>query len=190
MSRLRENLTSGSDGEGLETGRTMILAPRQSFTRQEYHKVLKSGCQAERYRLGGPSTEVLLGFLTVIALQLLRVTYLNRTQPQALAEEVLRPEQLEVLKAKAPKLPKVLTVAWAIEAVARLGGYLQHRRKTPIGITVLWRGWLKLESLCEGWNLARDTWIRLLVGSTIGHQQGRPVIDLDWSTAPEVLLGH
>lgn len=31
VSRLRENLTSGSDGEGLETGR---LAPRQSFTRR------------------------------------------------------------------------------------------------------------------------------------------------------------
>lgn len=32
VSRLRENLTSGSDGEGLETGRSP--APRQSFTRQ------------------------------------------------------------------------------------------------------------------------------------------------------------
>ena len=124
---------------------------------EDYHKILKSGCQAERYRLAGASTEVLLGFLTVIAVQLLRVTHLNRTQPEAPAQEVLRPEQLEVLKAKAKQLPKVLTVAWAIEAVARLGGYLEHRRKTPIGITVLWRGWLKLEDLCEGWNLARQT---------------------------------
>ena len=31
VSRLRENFTSGSEGEGLETGN---LAPRQSFTRQ------------------------------------------------------------------------------------------------------------------------------------------------------------
>ncbi|MEH1772909.1 hypothetical protein, partial [Nostoc sp.] len=31
-------------------------------------------------------------------------------------------------------LPKVLTVSWAVEAVARLGGYLEHRSKTPIGI--------------------------------------------------------
>jgi hypothetical protein len=36
VSRLRENLTSGSDGEGLETGR---LAPRQSFTRQLFFYV-------------------------------------------------------------------------------------------------------------------------------------------------------
>ncbi|QFS50488.1 Transposase [Nostoc sphaeroides CCNUC1] len=49
-------------------------------------------------------------------------------------------------------------------AIARLGGYLEHRHKTPIGIQVLWRGWLKLHDLCvrvasrrEGWQLARET---------------------------------
>ena len=52
------------------------------------------------------------------------------------------------------KLPKVLTVQWAVDGVARLGGYLEHRRKTPIGIQVLWRGWLKLASMSEGWLLA------------------------------------
>ena len=98
--------------------------------------------------------ETLLGFLTVIAAELLRVTYLQRTQPDALATIILSPVQLDVLKARSSKLPKVFTVAWAVEAVARLGGYLEHRRQTPIGIQVLWRGWLKLESLCEGWQLA------------------------------------
>jgi hypothetical protein len=34
VSRLRENLTSGSYGEGLETGRSLCPVPRQSFTRQ------------------------------------------------------------------------------------------------------------------------------------------------------------
>jgi hypothetical protein len=38
VNRLRENLMSGSDGEGLETGR---LVPRQSFTRQLFFKWLK-----------------------------------------------------------------------------------------------------------------------------------------------------
>jgi len=33
-SGLRENLTSRSYGEGLETGRRLLQAPRQSFTRQ------------------------------------------------------------------------------------------------------------------------------------------------------------
>jgi hypothetical protein len=37
-SRLRENLTSGSNGEGLETDH---LAPRQSFTRQDFFRNAK-----------------------------------------------------------------------------------------------------------------------------------------------------
>jgi len=122
---------------------------------EEYHKILKSGTQVERYRLAADSMKTLLGFLSVIAVELLQLTYLHRTQPEAAVELVLNPTQIVVLKAKSPKLPEVLTVAWALEAVARLGGYLSHRRKTPICIQVLWRGWLKLQDLCEGWQLAQ-----------------------------------
>lgn len=124
---------------------------------EEYHKILKSGCQVERYRLAADGMKALLGFLSVIAVELLQLTYLHRTQPDANPIELLHPLQLQVLKAKSPKLPKVLTVAWAVEAIARLGGYLEHRHKTPIGIQVLWRGWIKLHDLCEGWQLARET---------------------------------
>ena len=125
---------------------------------EEYHKILKSGCKAESYRLAGDSMQVLLGFLTKIAAQLLKMTYLNRTLPEAPASEVLNEVQIEVLVAKSSKsLTAVdLTVAWAMRAVARLGGYLNHRRKSNIGITVLWRGFLELQSLCEGWQLRSD----------------------------------
>jgi len=44
-SGLRENLTSRSYGEGLETGRILIQALRQSFTRQSFFKLLKSAGQ-------------------------------------------------------------------------------------------------------------------------------------------------
>jgi hypothetical protein len=125
---------------------------------EEYHKILKSGCQSERYRLAAVGMKTLLGFLSVIAVELLQVTYLHRTQPDAPAIEILNPIQLAVLKAaSSKKLPQILTVAWAVEAVAYLGGYLEHRRQTSIGIQVLWRGWLKLHDLCEGWQLARGT---------------------------------
>ena len=88
----------------------------------------------------------------------MQVTYLHRTQPDAPALEILTPIQIEVLKAATSKqLPSTLTVAWAVESVAFLGGYLEHRHKTPIGIQVLWRGWLKLHDLCQGWQLARGT---------------------------------
>ena len=102
---------------------------------EEYHKILKSGCKAESYRLAGDSMQVLLGFLTSIAAQLLKMTYLNRTNPEAPALYVLNEVQIEVKGAKSRKSVTTvdLTVAWAIEAVARLGGYLSHRRKSNIG---------------------------------------------------------
>ena len=83
---------------------------------EEYHKILKSGCQVERYRLAADGMKTLLGFLSVIAMELLQLTYLHRTQPTAAAIEVLNPLQLQVLSAKSPNLPKVLTVSWAVEA--------------------------------------------------------------------------
>jgi hypothetical protein len=44
-SGLRENLTSRSYGEGLETGRAVTQVPRQSFTRQLGFRAWKSGLQ-------------------------------------------------------------------------------------------------------------------------------------------------
>ncbi len=71
--------------------------------------------------------------------------------------EVLNPLQFKLMSAKSPKLPKVLTVSWAVEVIARLGGYLEHRRNTPIGIQVLWSVSLKLHDKSEGWQLAKET---------------------------------
>ena len=97
---------------------------------EEYHKILKSGCAVESYRLQGSSMEVLLGFLTNIAAKLLKITYLNRTEPETTATSVLSKTQLEVLKASSVQsIPSVLTVGWAISALARLGGYERASKK-------------------------------------------------------------
>lgn len=140
-----------------EQAKTILRWYAYRWRVEEYHKILKSGCQAERYRLAAEGMKSLLGFLSVIAADLLRLTYWQRTEPERSAASVLNEVQLKVLKAKASRVPNVLTVAWAVEAIARLGGYLEHRRKTPIGIQVLWRGWAKLHNLVEGWLLANQT---------------------------------
>lgn len=122
---------------------------------EEYHKVLKSGTQVERYRLAACGMKTLLGFLSVIAVDLLRLTYLHRTQPETPAEQVLSEAQIKVLQAKTLSSSDPVTIGWAVGAIARLGGYLDHRRNTPIGIQVLWRGWAKLQDLVDGWQLAQ-----------------------------------
>jgi hypothetical protein len=52
VSRLRENLTSGSNGEGLETDH---LAPRQSFTRQVDLRFIKTILEMDILRCKTPS---------------------------------------------------------------------------------------------------------------------------------------
>jgi hypothetical protein len=73
----------------------------------------------ERYRLAADGMKALVGFLSVIAVELLQLTYLHRTQALTPAIEILNPLQLRILKTKSPKLPKVLTVSWAVEAIAK-----------------------------------------------------------------------
>lgn len=80
--------------------------------------MLKSGTQAEPYRLVGGEMKTLLGFLSVIAMDLLQLTYLHRTQPDAPAKSVLSEIQLQVLQAKVPCSSPLLTVEWAVKAIA------------------------------------------------------------------------
>jgi hypothetical protein len=62
VSRLRENLTSGSEGEGLETGN---IAPRQSFTRQTAFQSLAQDLNSEINTLGYPRA-ALFGFCVAL----------------------------------------------------------------------------------------------------------------------------
>ncbi len=49
VSCLRENLTSSSYGEGLETGRAVTQVPRQSLTRQLFFKWIKQHLRIKRF---------------------------------------------------------------------------------------------------------------------------------------------
>ena len=73
-SGLRENLTSRSYGEGLETGRAMTQAPRQSLTRQIAIKRWKSvlDVDALRAKATSPLAEVWLHGKLLYALMLER----------------------------------------------------------------------------------------------------------------------
>ena len=120
---------------------------------KEYHQVLKSGCKVESYPYSGESISTMLGFATVVAAKLLRITYLYHNSPQTSASAVLTKTQIDALLASAPcKLKNdnmEFTINWAIRTIAWLGGYFEHRTSATIGIQVLWRGWLELETLCQ-----------------------------------------
>jgi len=75
VSCLRENLTSSSDGEGLETGQVVTLVPRQSFTRQLFFKWIKQNLRIKSFL--GTSTNAVLTQIWVAMCYYLLLTYIK-----------------------------------------------------------------------------------------------------------------
>lgn len=122
---------------------------------EEFFKALKSGCAVEKRQL--ESYDALANALAIfipIAWQLLLLRSLHRTRADDPAELVLTPTQIDVLRARLPKLmPASATVDHALRAIAYLGGHFI--KKLP-GWQVLGRGFDELLKLEEGWRLAQN----------------------------------
>ncbi len=115
---------------------------------ETWHKVLKSGCTVEDCL---PETaERLTRYLTlfsIIGVRLMHVTYLARVQPQAPSTEVFSAEEIEALHLRLkmtlpPREPPPLRET--VRMIGRLGGHLGRTCDGEPGLTVLWRGWLRL----------------------------------------------
>lgn len=121
---------------------------------EQWHSVLKTGQQVERLQIDGlePLKKV-IALLAVVAWQVMYVTHVGRTEPEAPAEAVLGTQELAVLREAAPK---PVRTAWeVVREVARLGGYEPYRNGPPPGVKTVWRGLRKLHDLVHGWRLAR-----------------------------------
>jgi hypothetical protein len=75
VSCLRENLTSSSYGEGLETGRASNQVPRQPFTRQLFFRALKQSLRVKTFV--GTSAQALKTQLWTALIAILLVKYLQ-----------------------------------------------------------------------------------------------------------------
>ena len=73
VSRLRENLTSGSYGEGLETGRALRQVPRQSFTRQLDLRNIKTTLGMETLSCRTPAMALKEIWVYLLAYNLIRL---------------------------------------------------------------------------------------------------------------------
>ena len=126
---------------------------------EEFHKAWKSGCRIEFRRLQSlGNLERMMAVTAMIAVRLLQIQALAKLRSTDSCTPILSTSQWQCLFAKMeperpiPKRPP--TIAWALEAIARLAGWRDTKRTGQIGWQTLWRGWAKLEELTEGWNLA------------------------------------
>jgi hypothetical protein len=115
---------------------------------ETWHKVLKSGCKVEECLL--ETAERLQRYLTlfsIIGVRLMRVAHLARARPEAPATEMFSMEEVEALHIRINKTlppPDPPTLREAVRMIGRLGGHLGRKCDGEPGLTVLWRGWMRL----------------------------------------------
>jgi hypothetical protein len=125
------------------------------------HKILKSGCRAEDCRL--QKADRLHNFVTlmsVIAWRLHWTTYINRCQPDLPCTAVLTDFEWEALYMRIHKskhLPdEIPTVRQAVRWIAQLGGFLGRKSDGEPGVTVIWRGWQRLQDVAATWEIVKE----------------------------------
>ena len=153
-------LTSEAVGS-LEEAVTVLDIYRLRWRIEDFHKAWKSGgTDIEGSRLKTASNiERLSSILSFIAVRILQLRDVKEHHPKAKVTEVLTELEWKILwayteKRKPPRKPP--TLEWAYIKIAKMGAWSDTKRTGRAGWKALWRGWMKLESLIEGYKLSKQ----------------------------------
>jgi Transposase DNA-binding/Transposase Tn5 dimerisation domain len=126
-----------------------------------YHKILKSGCTVEDCRLQkAERLHNYIALMSVVAWRLHWMTYLHRTDPDLPCTVILTATEWQALSMRIhrttslPSTPP--TVRQAVRWIAQLGGFLGRKQDGEPGITVMWRGWQRLQDMADTWYLVNE----------------------------------
>jgi hypothetical protein len=129
---------------------------------EDFHLTLKSGCKVEETQLKTAGRiEELAAVLSAVAVRLLQLRQLARTQPEAPCTEILSEDEWRVLwiyhhgRAVPSGLPPP-PIREAARMIGRLGGHLGRKGDGMPGVRVLWKGWITLQVLIDGYRLPRN----------------------------------
>jgi hypothetical protein len=125
---------------------------------EEYHKGMKSGCGIEKLQFEKiERLEPAIAVISAVTTTLLRLRDAARaadadTRP---ANQVVDPEYVEVLASHyGRRLGPNPSVRQFYMHVARLGGHQNRKADGFPGWITLWRGWMKLQSMMDGYRAA------------------------------------
>lgn len=148
--QLITNVPTGSFEEAV----TRIEWYTKRWMVETFHRTLKSGCKVEELQAEtAEKLEKLITIYSIIALEIMELTYAARTQPDESCEKYLTEEDWKVLYKAANKtrtLPKkVPTIQEAVAMIAKLGGFAARKSDGNPGVTVIWRGLTKFYTILE-----------------------------------------
>jgi Transposase DNA-binding/Transposase DDE domain len=123
---------------------------------ETFHKILKSGCQAEAFKLRAAERIVnLIAVFCILSWRIFWMTIMNRVAPLASPLVALTQVETQLLNSLLPetrKRPKATLSTYLIK-IARLGGYLGRTNDAPPGNMVIWRGLSRLTDIELGFVL-------------------------------------
>jgi hypothetical protein len=123
---------------------------------ETFHKILKSGCQAEQSKLRTAERLVnLLAMFCILGWRIFWLTMLNRSTPRAPPTVAFTPLEIDLLHqlVPAPSSRRSSSLHSCLTQLARLGGYLARAADAPPGNTVIWRGLSRLTDIEIGYLL-------------------------------------
>jgi hypothetical protein len=127
---------------------------RQRWGVEEYHKALKTGCQVERrYYETAPRLERVTALLAVLAVRLLQIRSLAKTEPDRAAEDIVPSTWIQTLAKIRRKNAATMTIREFVRHLGGLGGHLGRKRDGEPGWITLWRGLEKLLLILRGVSL-------------------------------------
>jgi hypothetical protein len=139
--------------ESLDQALRVVAFYKIRWKIEEYHMILKSGCHVEELRMDtAERIAKTVSMYVPVAVRLLCLRDLARTQPDAPCTEALSELEWRVLWTavhKAPLPPQTPTpaIAQAVRWIGQLGGHLGRKGDGMPGVRTLWRGFRDLEIL-------------------------------------------
>jgi hypothetical protein len=131
-----------------------IMRYTQRWKIETFHHVLKSGCAIEKLKSSTAEKLIkLISLYSIIALRIMLLTYLARTSPDKPCDEFFTVYEWHVLykvSKKTKSVPKETpTIFEAVIMIAKLGGFLARKGDGFPGVTVMWRGITRFDSILE-----------------------------------------
>lgn len=120
---------------------------------EEYHLILKSGCNAEEMQF--ETAERLMKMLTLLcanAMRILQLTHQARIEPDLPCTAVLSRDEWRALVTAIQGNPpgqtaRPPTLQQAVMWIGKLGGHIGRKSDGMPGVRTLWRGWQDLQLL-------------------------------------------
>jgi len=129
---------------------------RQRWRIEEFHRVLKTGSQAEARQLETVARlKNVLAVDMIIAWRVLELTRLSRQSPDLPATELLTEDEVKVLCAICPAFAgrRALQLREAVRAIAQWGGFLARKSDGEPGPMTLWLGLLRLNDYVNAFKI-------------------------------------